>query len=293
MKKIFLIILFSITTLTGCLQQEISVENKIAISKDSERIAYTVYGQNKKALVFIHGWSCDSRYWQKQISYFSKKYKVITIDLAGHGNSSVTRNNYTMKAFAQDIKAVIEKEKINQAILIGHSMGGLIIAEAARLMPDKIHALIAVDTLQDVAKKLPKTVMDQMTTPFNEDFKTAAQNFVISMFPKDASADIVHWVKEDMSSAPSEIALSAFRNYLTRYFEGSVAPVFKEIDIPLYCINARLWPTNPEENKKHIKDYTLVYIENTGHFPMMENPEEFNAILKTTIEKIETKKNKN
>lgn len=293
MKKIFLIILCSITTLTGCLQQEISVENKIAISKDSERIAYTVYGQNKKALVFIHGWSCDSRYWQKQVSYFSKKYKVITIDLAGHGNSSVTRNNYTMKAFAQDIKAVIEKEKINQAILIGHSMGGLIIAEAARLMPDKIHALIAVDTLQDVAKKLPKTVMDQMTTPFNEDFKTAAQNFVISMFPKDASADIVHWVKEDMSSAPSEIALSAFRNYLTRYFEGSVAPVFKEIDIPLYCINARLWPTNPEENKKHIKDYTLVYIENTGHFPMMENPEEFNAILKTTIEKIETKKNKN
>jgi len=58
-------------------------------------------------------------------------------------------------------------------------------------------------------------------------------------------------------------------------------------------INARLWPTAPEENRKHIKNYQLLYIEGTGHFPMLEKPEEFNVLLKNAINSIESKSNKN
>lgn len=283
MRKLILIILCCLATFTGCCDKKISPTYKASISQDGETIAYTVYGQEEKALIFIHGWSCDSRYWQKQISTFAKDYKVITIDLAGHGNSSANRQNYSVLSFAYDVKSVITQEKIKTAILIGHSMGGIIISEAARLMPKEISGLIAIDTLQNVEHEMTQAAFEQMVSPFEKDFKAAAQNFVGSMFPKDADPDLINWVKEDMSSAPSAVALSAFKDYLGRYLDGSIAPVFKDINVPLYSINARLWPTYPEANRKYIKDYTLVYIENTGHFPMLEKPKEFNNLLKEAI----------
>lgn len=288
MKKILLVILLSLATFTGCYKcdRKPEVAHKVAVSADGERIAYNVYGNNPNTLIFIHGWSCDSRYWQKQINEFSKDYTVITIDLAGHGNSSANREDYTMTAFAYDIKSVIEKEKIQKAILIGHSMGGIITAEAARLLPETIIALIPIDTFQDVNLDFSKQAYDEMVSPFEVDFEITAKGFVASMFPKDADKVLLNWVQQDMSSANQKAALSSFKIYLNRFVDKTVAPTFKDINIPIYSIAARLWPTNKESNEQHIKNYTLVYVENTGHFPMLEDPAQFNKLLKEAVETI-------
>jgi pimeloyl-ACP methyl ester carboxylesterase len=291
MKKQILFLFISFLLLTGCASNQFSLRHDVAWSSDSERIAYHVVGKGKTALIFIHGWSCDGRYWQKQLPVFAKEYQVITIDLAGHGHSSLDRSEFSMLSFANDVKAVMDKEKIDNAILIGHSMGGGVIAEAARLMPDKIAGIIGVDTLQNVAERTPQSVIDEMLKPFESDFKSAAQHFVSQMFPKDADQQLMNWIKEDMSSAPKEIALNAFRHYLGQYVSGEAAIVFKEMTIPVVSINARLWPTAPEENRKHIKNYQLFYIEETGHFPMLEKPEAFNILLKKAIYLIENNNN--
>jgi len=292
MKRQFLGILLSLLVLAGCASKNTFVKYDVAISSDSERIAYSTYGAGGTSLIFIHGWSCDSRYWQKQLSTFSKKYQVITIDLAGHGNSSLGRVDYTMISFADDVKAVIEKDNINQAILIGHSMGGGVMAEVARLMPEKIVAIIGIDTLQNVEEEIPQKMIDEMTQPFEVDFQNAMQAFVLPMFPGGTDGELVSWVKEDMSSAPKEVALSAFRNYMGQYVSGEASDVFENITIPVVSINARLWPTNPDANRKHIQTYDLYYIEETGHFPMLEKPKKFNTLLTEALEHIETKNNK-
>jgi pimeloyl-ACP methyl ester carboxylesterase len=221
---------------------------------------------------------------------FSKDYQVITIDMAGHGHSSLNRIDYNMVSFAEDIKAVIEKEKINRAILVGHSMGGGIIAEASRLMPKKIIAIIGIDTYQNVDEKFPQEALDGMIEPFKNDFVTAAKGFVSPMLPEGIEKSLVNWIKEDMSSAPKEAAISAIHNYLGQYVNGEAAKIFEDINIPVVSINARLWPTNPEANRKHMKNYKLYYIEETGHFPMLEKPDEFNILLKKAIKYIENVK---
>lgn len=241
-------------------------------------------------MIFIHGWSCDSRYWQKQITAFSKDNQVIAIDLAGHGNSSLDRLDYTMSSFAEDVKAVIDKEKISRAILIGHSMGGGVIAEAARLMPTKVSGIIGIDTLQNVAENLTQKELDEMIEPFEVDFKNAARGFVTKLFLEESDNKLINWVEEDMSSAPKEVALNAFRNYIGQYVTGEVAQIFENITVPVVSINARLWPTNADENRRHIKNYKLFYIEETGHFPMLEKPKKFNALLIEAIKYIKVKK---
>jgi pimeloyl-ACP methyl ester carboxylesterase len=287
MKKQILYVLIPFLLLSGCASNDLSLRHDVALSFDSERIAYDVVGKGKTALIFIHGWSCDGRYWQKQIPVFAKEYQVITVDLAGHGHSSLDRSEFTMLSFANDVKAIIENEKIDRAILIGHSMGGGVVAEAARLMPEKVVGIVGVDTFHNVAERTPQSVIDEVTKPFETDFKSAALNFVSPMFPEGSDQQLVNWVQEDMSSAPKKIALSAFRNYVGQSSTEEAAIVFKNITVPVVSINARLWPTAPDENRKHIKNYQLFYIEKTGHFPMLEKPDEFNILLKKALISIE------
>ena len=258
----------------------------IAISNDAEKIAYSVNGSGKTSLIFIHGWSLDSRLWLNQIGYFSEKYQVITIDLAGHGNSSFNRKEYTMVSFANDIKAVIEKEGVDSAILVGHSMAGGVIAEAAKLMPNKVIGIIGVDTSQNVALKFSQDDLDLMTKPFEDDFQSGIAAFAKNSLPKSVEPELLYWVREDMASAPKDIAINQFRNYLGQYVSGESYRVYESINVPVVLVNARLWPTNSAENKKHIKDYSIYYIEESGHFPMLEKPNEFNKILFEAVKSV-------
>jgi pimeloyl-ACP methyl ester carboxylesterase len=288
MRKPVLLTVIVFLLLSGCGKNEVYPRHDAAISFDSERIAYSVFGSGKTTLIFVHGWSCDGRYWQKQVPVFAKKYQVITIDLAGHGHSSLDRSEFSMLSFAMDIKEIVNKESIDRAILIGHSMGGGVVAEAARLMPEIVVGIVGVDTLQNVAERIPQSVVDDMVKPFEADFRSAVRSFVSPMFPEGTDEQLVNWVMEDMSSAPKEAALSAFRNYLEQYVTGEAASVFQDVTVPVVSINAKLWPTSAEENRKHIKNYQLFYIEDTGHFPMLENPAQFNRILEKSLIFIES-----
>lgn len=143
---------------------------QVTLSKDSTLISYEVYGTGEISLVFVHGWSCDSLYWRKQIPAFSQDYTVILIDLAGHGHSGIRRQTYTMEAFGEDVQAVVEAIGCENVILIGHSMGGTVIAEAAQTMPQRIRGLIGVDTYQNIAYQLSQNEYDMMISPFKQDF---------------------------------------------------------------------------------------------------------------------------
>ncbi|EAS41135.1 alpha/beta fold hydrolase [Photobacterium profundum] len=270
----------------GALANNTSSKYGVAISGDGELIAYGISGGGETALIFIHGWSLDSRLWQNQLGYFSQQYQVITMDLAGHGNSSFNRKEYTMVAFANDIKAVIEKEQLDSVILVGHSMAGGIIAEAAKLMPKKVKGIIGVDTSQNVALEFPQSELDLMTKPFEEDFQGGISVFVKDSLPKEVDAELLHWVTQDMASAPPTIAINQFRHYLGQYVSGKASRVYESVNVPVVLVNARLWPTNSEENKKHIKDYSIYYIEDSGHFPMLEKPNEFNTILMEAVKSV-------
>ncbi|MBU1997783.1 MAG: alpha/beta hydrolase, partial [Candidatus Omnitrophica bacterium] len=230
---------------------------KIATSADGTAINYYEHGQEGPVLVFVHGWSCDASYWREQVEYFKEKYHMVLIDLAGHGRSGSERENYTMEAFGQDVKAVVESIGSEKVVLIGHSMGALVIAEAARLMPEKAIGLVAVDDLQNVEYPLGEEQFKEMTTPFKEDFKQGVRGFVIGMLRSDNSL-VNEWVISDMSLADPRVALSAITGSLGGYLTGDVAKLFDELDLPVVAVNADLWPTDVEANRRHIKDFDLI-----------------------------------
>ena len=287
MKNYLIPILFILFISHAVANEGAFVKHDVAISYDEERIAYSVYGSGEETLIFIHGWSCDSRYWVNQLQIFSKKYRVVTVDLAGHGNSSSNRYDYTINSFAKDIRAVVEKEKINDVILIGHSMGGAIIASAAKLLPNKVNGIIGVDTLKDISLNISQENIEAALKPFKENFNKTMQSFVASLFSQKTDKNLKRWIGNDMTSASKSVSINALRNFMVQFQTGDSASKFKNINIPVIAINSTFKPTNEKGNEKIIKNYQLVYIEDTGHFPMLEKPIKFNALLVDAIQDIQ------
>ncbi|MGA2916429.1 MAG: alpha/beta hydrolase [Sedimentisphaerales bacterium] len=255
-------------------------------SFDGELISYSVFGGGDVTLVFVHGWSCDSRYWREQIPYFAKKYRVVVLDLAGHGNSSQTREVYSLESFGQDVRAVVEELDAKKVILIGHSMGGGVIAEAAKLMPNRVIGLIGVDTLQNVEDSMSREDVARIVDGFKKDFKSEVRAFVEPMLPKDVNPELKKWIIDDISSEPPNIAISAFEEYITKFDNKAMANTFREIKAPVRCVNADLWPTSVEVNRRYMSSFDVTIIKGAGHFVMLERPDEFNKLLNRSIKEI-------
>jgi pimeloyl-ACP methyl ester carboxylesterase len=264
----------------------VNAQSQFAYSKDSTLISYEVYGSGEQTLVFIHGWSCDSRYWRNQASPFSGEFEVVLIDLAGHGHSGSTRANYTMESFGYDVKAVMDSVQSQDVILMGHSMGGAVIVEAARLMPKRVKGIIGVDTFFDVEFSLSEEKYDMMIDPFKKDFQSNLQPFVSQMFYDDANSEIREWVIADMSAALPFVAISALENLWSQYTTGYAADVFQEINIPVFAVNGDLWPINYEGNKRRISSFEAILVKRADHFLMLNKPDQFNKALKQAIEMI-------
>ncbi|MBA4378818.1 MAG: alpha/beta hydrolase [Gemmatimonas sp.] len=256
---------------------------RVVPSGDGVPIAYEVCGTGEPTLVFVHGWSCDARYWRAQVPQFSMHHRVITLDLAGHGHSGAARERFTMASFGQDVLAVVEASGSRSVILIGHSMGGSVIAEAARLMPDLVVGLIGVDTLEDVEYRMSREELDGMLAPLKADFRTGSRGFVAGMFAADTDPGLREWILTDMSSAPPAVALSAMEEMMMQYVTGEAAAVFDAIRIPVMTINGELWPVNVEANRRHMVAYDAVILKGADHFLMMDRPEEFNRALAQMI----------
>lgn len=264
----------------------------VALSKDATPVSYEDYGTGEPALVFVHGWSCDSRYWRAQIPYFSKKHRVVILDLAGHGHSGMSRTKYTMGAFGEDVQAVTEAIGSPRVILIGHSMGGSVIAEAARLMPDRVMGLIGIDTLDNIEYPLTSEELKQMTAPMEKDFKTGSRQFIGQMILPQTDPQLREWILSDVSAAPFAVALSAMNEMMAQYITGEAAKVFEKIRIPVISVNGDLWPINYEANRRHMFSYEAIIIKNSDHFLMMNRPEEFNHALEKAIKMLLEKSEK-
>lgn len=248
-------------------------------SADGIPISYSVQGKGEPAIVFVHCWCCDRGYWKDQIPYFAKKHTVVAVDLAGHGDSGLGRADYTIPAFAGDVAAVVEALGLKKVILVGHSMGGPVSLEAARLMSGRVIGVIGVDTFQDFGEKVPEEQQKQWLAAFQANFSPVTDQFVRSMFAAGADTALVERIAADMASAPPEAGIGAMKNLL-RY---DPAPAVGEIKVPIRAVNADKWPTNVEGNKKLAASFDVKFMPGRGHFVQIEDPATFNKLLEETI----------
>lgn len=250
-----------------------------AVSSDGVAIQYEVHGDSAPALVLIHGWSCDRSYWAEQVGPLSRHYKVVTIDLGGHGESGLGRENWTIDSFGADVAAVIASLNLESVVLVGHSMGGDVIFQAARRMPQRVRLLIMVDTYKQLGAPRSDEEISALVAQFEADFPAVTERFVRGMFPADAEPALVDRVALDMASAPPAVALSAIRSSFRHARE--VPGLIKQLRIPVVAINPDDAPTDLESMAGYGVDVEIM--PGVGHFLIIEDPDGFNEMILSTV----------
>jgi pimeloyl-ACP methyl ester carboxylesterase len=247
---------------------------------DGVPIHYSVQGKGEPALVFVHCWSCDRNLWEKQVPVFAKQYRVVTIDLPGHGESGQERKNWSVESFADDVNTVITKLNLKRVVLIGSSMGGPIAVEATRRTPDRVVAIVPVDTLQNVENKVPPEQLADVMKQLRSDYKTAVTGFLNQFFfSANTPIAVKNRIISEVTSRPPELSIKI----LEGIFAYDAAPALGKIKAPIRAINSDLNPTNLEVNRKYAPQFDAVIIKGTGHYPMLEDPERFNALLTNVL----------
>jgi pimeloyl-ACP methyl ester carboxylesterase len=247
----------------------------VVAAADGVPIHYEVKGKGEPALVFIHCWSCDRNLWENQVPVFSKNHRVVTIDLPGHGESGKGRSNWSIESYGEDVNRVVTKLGLKRVVLIGSSMGGPVALEAARRMPERVVAIVPVDTLQNVDRMMTEQV-EAMVKQIQSDYKAEITKFANQyLFAPSTPTSVRERVLSKAIAMPPEIGLPILKAAALY----NPVPALESIKAPIRAINSDLYPTNLEGLRKHAPQFEAVIIKGVGHYPMLEDPVRFNELL--------------
>jgi pimeloyl-ACP methyl ester carboxylesterase len=251
---------------------------------DGSRVHYKSLGKGDRALIFVHGWTCNMDFWRLQVPAFADKTRVIVVDLPGHGQSDKPKTDYTMDFFARAIDAVMRDAKVEKASLVGHSMGTPIIRQFYRKYPQKTLALVIVDgALRPFGKK-------EQIAPFiaqlrGPNYKETASRMIDGMMGTVISVELRQQIKDSMLATPQYVAVSAMVGMTD---EALWSP--DKINVPVLVIVAKAnpWPPDNEQFLRSLAS-NLEYQawDGVSHFLMMEKPAEFNNALAAFLVKNE------
>lgn len=248
-------------------------------SPDGVPIVYEVQGDGPETVVFIHGWTCNRSHWRGQIQAFLGRYRTIAIDLGGHGESGQDRSEWTMSAFAQDVVAVMDEEQVTKAVLVGHSMGGRVILNSARLLRQQVVGLIGADTFKDLRSKPPTERQVGLMRDLQDDYESAASAFVARMFTSDTPAFLKKRIVEGMQDTPGTVGIGALSSMMADEPSFDIAA---SLFVPIITINALDSPMDFEAARD--AGVLVRFVTTTGHFVMNEDPETFSRLMGEALE---------
>jgi len=271
--SVLLVLLVAVAT------QSAELKSRFAKFGDT-KVHYLMGGEGKKALIFIHGWTCDATFWRSQTNTFPGT-RVIALDLPGHGQSDKPQTDYTMDYFARSIEAVMRDAKVDRAVLVGHSMGTPVAWQFYRLYPEKTLALVIVDGA--LRPFMPKEQSDQFVAARRANYKQVAPRMVDGMLMPVKNEKLKTEIRTAMLATPEHVATSA----MTAMGDEKIYAT-DPIKVPVLAVLAKspFWAANTEGYLRSLApNMEFHMMEGVSHFLMMDKPDESNRTLQEFLVK--------
>lgn len=249
---------------------------------DGNRVHYVNYGKGSDAVVLIHGWTMNADNWRDQIPALAERYRVVAVDLPGHGQSDKPKLAYSMDYFARAVEAVMRDAKVKRGVFVGHSMGTPVARQFYRKYPDKTVGIVIVDGL--LRALADKAMMDGMINGFRgPTYRDTVGQMLGSMFGPILPADARERITASTTSTPQYVLVSAM--------EGMADPAIwgpDKINVPVLAVMAKnpFFGPDLETLFRGIAPNLEFHMwEGVGHFLMMDRPKEFNELVLKFLEK--------
>ncbi|MEO8240061.1 MAG: alpha/beta hydrolase [Flavobacterium sp.] len=244
------------------------------------KISYTDSGEGT-AIVLLHGFLENKKMWQEYIALFSESYRIITIDLLGHGESNCLGYIHSMEDNANVVHEVLEHLQIKKAIILGHSMGGYVSLAFAELYPENTQKLILLNSTskEDSAeKKLNRTRAIKAVKQNYVNFVSLAIANLFSENNRTRLAEEIEKVKTQALKTPLQGIVASLEGMKIRKDRETL---LRKNLFPVLLILGKKDPVlNYEESITQIENTSVKLISfDDGHMSHIENKEELKKVL--------------
>ena len=251
-------------------------------------LAYSDQGEGTPVL-FVHGFPLNQHMWLPQIEALSPQYRVLTLDLRGHGATDAPLWHFTLDDYADDIKGLLDHLNLSRVVLAGLSMGGYIIFSFYRKYPEYVRGLVLADTkAQPDNEEGRQSRFHMAQVAFREGTQPIADTMLLKLLcepSRNTQPDLVQQVKDIIRMNPvSGIVV----DLMAMAGRQDSRTLLSNITAPTMVIVGELDEATPPSDAQfmadHIPNAHLKIIPEAAHLPNLEQPEQFNACMKTFLQ---------
>lgn len=244
------------------------------------KIAYSETGKGT-AVVLLHGFLENATMWDFYVPEFSKKYRVITIDLLGHGQTECMGYLHTMEDMADAVHAVLHELRIRKAIFVGHSMGGYVALAFAELYPDNVKGIVLLNSTSRADSEERKGNRDRAIVCVKKDYSSFIRMSIANLFSEDNREKLseeIENVKLEALKTPLQGIVAALEGMKTR---NDREVLLHFAPYPIMLILGEKDPVlNFDENKEQIEGTDVKFTSfPDGHMSHIENRNKLGKIL--------------
>ena len=246
---------------------------------------YELMGEGD-CLLLIHGLGSSTRDWEMQVPYFANKYRILTVDVRGHGRSDKPPGPYSVKQFADDIDVLLRGLAVPAAHIVGVSMGGMIAFQLAVDHPELVKSMVIVNSGPEL---IPRTFKEKLAI---------WQRFLILRFMgMRKMAEVLAprlFIKEEQAALRQEFIERWAENDKRAYIDSmralvgwSVMDQIGTIDAPVLVLTADEDYTPVSIKEAYLDKLPharLLVIEDSRHATPLEQPDAFNTAVMDFLE---------
>jgi pimeloyl-ACP methyl ester carboxylesterase len=250
------------------------------ITFKNAQIAFSDIGKGN-AVVLIHGFLENSTMWKTIIPELSKKNRIITIDLLGHGKSDCLGYAHSMELFAQTLEAVLKHLRIRKVLLVGHSLGGYVALAFANKNPLKVKGLCLLNSTSNEDTEARKNLRTRANRMVQSNFESMVKISISNLFHQENLA----LYKKEIEQVKTEALQTSLQGYIAAQEGMKLRPnsnaVLKNSHFKKLLIIGEKDPVLPveaslDEAQKTNSEFVLF---SGGHMSAIENKTELIAVL--------------
>lgn len=233
------------------------------------------------ALILLHGLGSHGLDWESQELFFRDDYRIITIDLRGHGDSQLPEQPYTISHSAADVLAVMDQLSIQQAHIVGFSMGGMVAFQLATQTPSRLLSLSIINSGPYVdysSLKIKCLVKVRLAVIRLLGMKVLGSLIARKLFPSPDQLQLYRKFVDNIAQIPKQAYIFALKSFLG----WDVSDKIHLLSMPVLIIAADqdyIPLATTIEFTQLIPDAQLTVIENSRHATPMDQPDKLNQVL--------------
>ncbi len=260
------------------------------------RLHYLDYGtENRPPILCVHGGAAHAHWFDFFAPGFIADYHVRAIDLRGHGDSQwMEPPAYTYPLYASDLAEVVEKLALREVILIGHSMGGMVSILFTAAHPERVRALIVVDSSMRMTQDRVAVLRDVGSRPGSRyaTYEEFLQRYRLRPAGTTAAPEIIRHLAE---RSGRQLPDGYWTHKFDRHVYGQREPIdsfpyWSRITVPTLLVKGgrsqRISPDLFAEVKARCPRAELAEVPHSDHHVFLDNPPGFEQVVKAFLTRL-------